>query len=71
MNSLAKNKTWDLVELPEIRKVIGIKWVYKFKKGFDDTVLNYKCRLVVIFFSHKAGIDFHDIFSLVLKLVSI
>ena len=37
MDSLAKNKTWDLVELPESRKVVGCKWVYKLKKGADDT----------------------------------
>ena len=71
MDSLAKNKTWDLVKLPESRKVVGCKWVYKLKKGVDDTVLKYKARLVAKGFSQKAGIDFHEIFSPVLKLVSI
>ena len=71
MDSLAKNKTWDLVELSESRKVVGCKWVYKLKKGADDTVLKYKARLVAKGFYQKAGIDFHEIFSPVVKLVSI
>jgi hypothetical protein len=32
MESLHKNQTWDLVELPERKRVIGCKWVFK-KKG--------------------------------------
>ena len=38
MDSLAKKKTWYLVELLGSRKVVGCKWVYKLKKGVDDTV---------------------------------
>ena len=71
MDSLAKNKTWNLVELPKSRKVVGYKWVYKLKKGVDDTVSKYKARLVAKELSQKAGIDFHEIFSPVVKLVSI
>ena len=71
MDSLEKNKTWDLMELPESRTVVRCKWVYKLKKGVDDTVPKYKARLVAKGFSQKAGIDFHDIFSPVVKLVSI
>ena len=71
MNPLAKNKTLDLVELPESRKVVGYKWVFKLKKGADDTVPKYIARLVAKGFSQKAGIDFHEIFSPVVKLVSI
>ena len=59
------------LELPESRKVVGCKWVYKSKKGTDDTVPKYKARLVAKGFSQKVGIDFHEIFSPVVKLVSI
>ena len=37
-----KNKTWDLVELPNDRKVVGYKWVYKLKKYVDGKVERYK-----------------------------
>jgi hypothetical protein len=71
MDSLEKNKTWDLVELPKDRKVVGCKWVYKLKKGIDGKVERYKARLVAKGYSQMEGIDFHEIFSPVVKLVSI
>ena len=51
--------------------MVGCKWVFKLKKGADDTIPKYIARLVAKGFSQKAGIDFHDIFSPVVKLVSI
>ena len=71
MMELVKNATWDLVELPKDRKTVGCKWVYKLKRGVDDTEDRYKARLVAKGFSQKAGIDFHEIFSPVVKIVSI
>ena len=32
MESLSKNKTWDLMELPKVKKPIGCKWVFKKKE---------------------------------------
>ena len=71
MDALEKNKTWDLVELPKDIKVVGCKWVYRLKKGIDDKVAKHKARLVAKGYSQKEGIDFHEIFSPVVKLVSI
>ena len=69
--ALDKNGTWDLVELPKDRKTVGCKWVYKLKRGVDDTEDGYKARLVAKGFSQKVGIDLHEIFSPVVKFVSI
>ena len=44
---LHKNKTWELVSLPQERKPIGNKWVYKIKRNNDDQVERYHARLVV------------------------
>ena len=46
MNSLNKNKTYDLVELPKGKKVLKNKWVFKLKKD-GDKLVKYKARLVV------------------------
>ena len=32
MESLSKNKTWELLELPKGKKPIGCKWVFRKKK---------------------------------------
>ena len=46
MNSLNKNKTYDLVELPKGKKVLMNKWGFKLKKD-GDKLVKYKARLVV------------------------
>ena len=71
MMALGKNGTWDLVELPKDRKTVGCKWVFKLKRGVNDTEDRYKARMVAKGFSQKVGIDFHGIFSPVVKIVSI
>jgi hypothetical protein len=58
-----EKKTWDLVELPKDRKVVGCKWVYKLKKGVDGKIERYKAILVAKGYSQMEGIYFHEIFS--------
>ena len=70
MNSLNKNKTYDLVELPKGKKVLKNKWVFKLKKD-GDKLVKYKARLVIKGFSQKQGINFDEIFSPVVKMSSI
>ena len=70
MNSLNKNKTYDLVEFPKGKKLLKNKWVFKIKKD-GDKLVKYKTRLVVKGFSQKQGIDINEIFSLVVKMSSI
>ena len=33
MQSFSKNKTWELVPLPKVVKLVGCKWVFKKKEG--------------------------------------
>ncbi|GKV30830.1 hypothetical protein SLEP1_g39605 [Rubroshorea leprosula] len=47
MESLHKNKTWDLVQLPEGRKAIGCRWIYKLKKDSEGNIERYKARLMI------------------------
>ena len=62
MKSLFDNKVWDLVELPEERKAVGSKWVYKKKSGANGKVERYKAKLIAQGFSQKYGADYDKIF---------
>jgi hypothetical protein len=46
MVALDANATWELVVLPEDKKAIGCKWVYKIKHNADGSMNKYKSRLV-------------------------
>jgi len=72
MESLHKNDTWDLVFPPKGRKIVGCKWVFKLKDASPDIVApRYKARLVAKGFSQKKEIDYHEVFSPVVKHTSI
>jgi PII-like signaling protein len=70
MDSLLINQTWELTKLPAGKKALHNKWVLRIK-GEHDGSKRYKARLVVKGFQHKEGIDYKDIFSLVVKLTTI
>ena len=44
--SIIKNKTWDLVDLTQGSKAIGLKWIFKIKRNSDGSINKHKSRLV-------------------------
>lgn len=70
-SALIKNNRWTLVKLPPTRKAIGCKWVYRIKENSDDTINKYKAQLVAKGFHQQYGFDFKEIFSPVVKPVTI
>lgn len=67
MESLRKNKTWTLTELPLGKTVIGSKWVYKAKSDEQGIITRYKARLVAQGYSQKYGDDYDEVFAPVAK----
>jgi ATP-binding cassette subfamily B (MDR/TAP) protein 1 len=61
MNSLLKNKTWELTTLPKGKKALQNKWVYRVKIEHDGSK-RFKERLVVKGFQQKKGIVYSEIF---------
>ena len=70
MKSLKENDVWELVELPEGRKGVGSKWVYKLKTCADGSIEHYKARLVAQGFSQKFRTDYDETFCPVVRLES-
>ena len=66
-----RNRTWSLVSLPNGRKTIGCKWVFKVKENSNGTINKYKVRLVAKGFHQVAGFDFNETFSPVVKPTTI
>ena len=42
LNSMEKNKVWELVDLPSGRKAIGSKWIFKRKLNASGNIKNTK-----------------------------
>jgi len=46
MNSMTRNKAWELVDLPPQHKSIGDEWGFKIKRQADGSIDKFKARLV-------------------------
>jgi len=47
--------------------MIGSRWVYKIKRHVDGRITRYKAQLVACGFTQQDGIDYLEMFSLVIK----
>ena len=70
-NSLTTHGTWDLVDLPEGKNLVGSKWVYKIKRDASGEIDRFKARCVAQGYSQEYGVDFDEVFAPVARYKSI
>ena len=63
ISAIESNQTWSLVDLPEHRKAIGCKWVFKIKRDENGNIARFKARLVAQGFNQKFGVDYDEVFA--------
>lgn len=66
LQSFEDNKAWEVVDKPNNATVVQCKWVFKKKLDKCEKV-RYRARLVAKGFTQKAGIDYKETFSPVLR----
>ncbi|GJT31181.1 putative ribonuclease H-like domain-containing protein [Tanacetum coccineum] len=68
---LKLQKVWTLVDLPNGKRAIGTKWVYKNKKDERGIVIKNKARLITQGYTQEEGIDYDEVFAPVARIEAI
>ncbi|GJS95768.1 putative ribonuclease H-like domain-containing protein [Tanacetum coccineum] len=64
-------QVWTLVNLPNGKKTIGTKWVYRNKQDEIGIVIKNKARLVARGYIQEEGIDYDEVFAHVARIEAI
>jgi hypothetical protein len=68
IESLLKNKTWELVECPPGKRPVGCRWIFTLKYKANGTIERFKARLVAKGYTQTYGIDYTETFAPVAKI---
>ncbi|GKF29373.1 putative ribonuclease H-like domain-containing protein, partial [Tanacetum coccineum] len=64
-------QVWKLVDLPNRKRAIGTKWVFRNKKDEREIVIRNKERLVTQGHRQEKGIDYEEVFAPVARIEAI
>ena len=66
-----ENEVWTLTDLPDDRRAIENKWIFKKKTDANGNVTIYKARIVAKGYRQVQGVDYDETISPVAKLKSV
>lgn len=69
--ALESNHTWNLCTLHQGKTTVGCKWAYKIKYVANGEIERFKARLVTKGYTQAEGVDYHDAFARVAKIVTV
>ncbi|GJT12390.1 putative ribonuclease H-like domain-containing protein [Tanacetum coccineum] len=64
-------EVWTLVYLPNEKRAIGTKWVFRNKMDERGIVIRNKARLVAQWYTQEEGIDYDEVFAPVARIEAI
>jgi hypothetical protein len=65
------NGTWEFVDLPPGRVIVNIMWIYKVNSDTAGDVTRFKARFVAKGCSQRAGLEYTETLSLVIRMASL
>jgi hypothetical protein len=71
MDTVEKNCTWELADLPRDHSAITLKWVFELKRDKTGAIVKRNARLVAHGFVQQEGIDFDDTFIPMARMESV
>lgn len=58
MEALKENQTWEVVDLPNVKRPVECKWIFTIKYNSDDAIERHKARLMVKGYIQTYEIDY-------------
>lgn len=71
LQALVNNNTWEITPLPSNKRAIGCKWIFKLKFHSNGAIERYQSRLVDKGFTRTEGLDYHETFISIVKIITI
>ncbi|XP_050878745.1 uncharacterized mitochondrial protein AtMg00820-like [Lathyrus oleraceus] len=63
LEAIERNKTWELTVIPQNKKTISVRWVFKIKLKPNGSVYKQKARLETRGFLQKSGLYYFEVIA--------